>query len=96
MAKNRRTKQQKTSARHNFQSELTINIAGTQTNVTIPSAHVSAANHAETTVLHAPSYAYVIADVRRTLLITAVLVVLDLVIFYLLKTKIVNIPTVGF
>ena len=90
MAKNRRTKKQKiaAAARH---TPLVITTSGGQTHISVAPIHENTT--ASTAVRTTPtmSHAYVVQDIRRTLSITTALVALDVVAYFLLKLRFVNI-----
>jgi hypothetical protein len=95
MSKKRRTRKQKVIA-STRQTPLVISTHSGETQFTIEAPIAVSEPRKASTALAVPSYSYVLHDAQKTLVITAVLVVIDLVIFYTLKLKILNIPGIGF
>lgn len=98
MAK-RRTKKEKLRAAHrhsDFSVLNTTNIEGkTQFSITTQQVKTSDIKTRINTN-PTPSYTYVVHDARNTITITMALLVLDALIYFLLKQAIISIPGIGF
>lgn len=93
MSKKRQTRKQKVQAstRHDFTNVLTF--GGQQ--IQIAAIPTPSHNSPQSTyVTH--DYSYVAKDVRKTVLITSVLLGLNIAIFFLLKLSIITIPGIVF
>ncbi|HVT01339.1 MAG TPA: hypothetical protein VHE53_03860 [Patescibacteria group bacterium] len=86
MSKKRQTKKQKIAAstRQNFSQVLSAPSISLDLKLTPIQREIPIQN------TPTQDYSYVIADVRKTLLITSLLIILDLVIYFLLKQKIIS------
>lgn len=104
MSKKRKTKKQKIAAsvRHNYSEVFSLpKVEHTPEGIRI--ANISAGSVIE----HTPeqkyqpasskhSYTYVAHDVKNTINITTALIALNVIIYFILKLKVVNIPGIGF
>ncbi|HVZ12335.1 MAG TPA: hypothetical protein VG965_04870 [Patescibacteria group bacterium] len=109
MSKKRRTKKEKITAsvRHDFSSVLITprisNDSGERgeqkQSFEIKLSNIAPSQKSQNTspvTSYSRSHAYVLGDIRKTVNITAVLLALNVAIYFLLKLKFVNIPGIGF
>ena len=96
MSKNRRTKKQKIEAQSRH-IPLVVSTSG-QAHFRVQTAAPERPTHTTTATSNfsVPSHAHVIHDARNTLTITTILIAFDLVIYFLLKLRFINIPGIGF
>lgn len=97
MANKRRTRKQKLVAttRHNYEGQLTITTSGGQTHIRINNSAEKVENPTKQSTQRT-SHTYVLPDVRNTLTITSILIILDIAIYFILKLRFISIPGIGF
>ena len=92
MSKKRKTRKEKMIAatRHDFSTVLTSSPSESKQEIRIemPQSKYVESVTPRSTVSH--NYSYVAVDVRQTLLITSLLVLLDIVFFFILKSRLIS------
>jgi hypothetical protein len=91
MSKKRRTKKEKltAAARHEF---LSVNIEP----IKLPTSHPKEDIAPLRVNKSINSYTYVVKDVRRTLFVTSVIILINVLFFFILKLRFVSFPGVEF
>ena len=95
MAK-RRTKKEKIRATARHQMPIVISTENNRTEFTISNTKTPVPLINSVKPIHNLSYVYVVKDAQKTIFITTLLITLELLIFFLLKIRLVNIPGIGF
>lgn len=92
MSKKRRTKKEKmiTQIRRESLPQITYTF---DSSVIIENKRENASSE---TKISKGGYSYVLKDVRKTLIVTSLLVVLNLGFYFLLQNKIISVPFIGF
>lgn len=93
MAKKRKTREQKKLAdlRHNFTHALVKNTISEAKIRTLPKEK-SQASEKLTTITTLNEYPYLMKDLSKTAMLTAAMLSLQFLLFFLLKNNIINIP----
>lgn len=92
MSKKRKTKKEKIIAatRHVVPQTFTISTAQNTSHITLDTQPLITNNFTPTTHVASTNYSYVATDIRKTLMITTILIALDILFFFSLKTKLIS------
>lgn len=99
MSKKRKTRKEKmkAAARHDFSNILTLKIpVEIKTELKTESVRETEIVERKVPAQSGRSYTYVSRDIRNTLNITSALIALNVIIYFILKLKFINIPGIGF
>jgi hypothetical protein len=94
MSKKRRTKKEKIRASERHEPLNTVSLPEIKETLSVIEKKEKPQEAPQSHPSH--NYSYVVHDARNTLFITFILIFLNIVLYFILKTKIVMIPGVGF